>query len=94
MIGVIVTGEPPHWSLTDHERLETPLHEGADHPLTRETLPPLLGDGFQHVLDLRVELLLRAIDPLGFGHNDSIGELWGTSPDVLHVEPLPLVAAD
>jgi hypothetical protein len=38
-IQVIVVGVLPHWVLVGHKRLESPLHEGANQPLARESLP-------------------------------------------------------
>lgn len=78
----------------DHEQLETLLHEGADQPLTEETPHPLLGDGLQHVVDLWLELILRAIVLLGLAYRDLTGERWLTPLKVLHKEPLTLVATN
>jgi hypothetical protein len=39
-VGAVVADILPHCPLAGHERLEMPLHEGADRSLIRET-PPL-----------------------------------------------------
>lgn len=71
-----------------------PPHEGVNQPLTRETLPLLLGDGVQHIFDLWLELLLHTIVPLRLVHGDLAGERWRTPFRVPNIEPLALIAAD
>jgi hypothetical protein len=69
-IRVVISSELPHRPLADREWLEAPPHEGANQPLTKQTPPPLLGDGIQHARDLRLELLLHVLAPLRASSRD------------------------
>lgn len=63
-----------HMTLEGHEWLKAKLLEDVDEPLAGKAPPTLLGDGGQHVVDLRPKLLLCTISPMDLGNWDATDE--------------------